>query len=122
MLVEGPGKYILPDDMEGNLTIKGEDIIVYGNFQRIQGKMYVSGKNITIYDCIVAPRLTHSFTESVTLKNCHNVLLRNVTVESPVPLDYFATCSPDTDVQFTNCRFNGELFDDPPESKHIQRC
>ena len=107
--------------MEGDVTIKGEDIVVYGNSHRILGKMYVSGKNISIHDCIVAPPFSENFTESVTLDGCINVLLRNVKVESPVALDCFATCSSSSGVEFSDCKFNDEFFNDPPESTHVQR-
>ena len=73
-----------------------------------------------IHDCIVAPPLTHNFTESVLIKG-DNIVLQDVKVESPVALDCFATCSSSSDVQFSDCKFNDEFFNDPPESKHVQR-
>lgn len=118
--IEGPGEYYIVEDIQGDVTIKGEGAVVYGNLHCIQGKLYVSGKNITIYDLIVAPPWSPNFTESVVLDNCNNVLLKNVKVQSPVPMDYFASCSSDS-IQFSNCQFNGAVFNDSPESIYIKR-
>ena len=41
MFVERSGEYGLSGDVKGDVIIKGEDIVVYGNSHRIAGKMYV---------------------------------------------------------------------------------
>jgi hypothetical protein len=136
LLTLGDQDYSFTEDVKGNLMIKGGHVNIHGNGHRILGWVHAEITGGTIADLTVVPQRLIDFTgkcEICDKKNelkkaihacfalCsgNNVVHKNITLLSPVPLNYFALSEKTATAR--DCIFNGIKFNDPPESGYVLR-
>lgn len=137
MEINCSGKYVLTEDIKGNLTIRGDDINLDGHDFTVYGWVHVTGSRIKISNLRVRPNSLIKCVNGVC-EICGNVSKYKTNVSAAVGLcravetsifrieayyktfDSFAVVS-ESNTIFTDCRFRGHPFSDPPTSEHVIR-
>ena len=130
MNINQPGKYVLFEDINGDLNVNANNVYIEGNDHVIYGFFYIKSSNFEAKNLIVSPSL-ENVKEKQKEKPNEQVYLcdliggpakfEDIKLLSPVELDYFAEVTNSKNITFKDCVCDGEKFNDPPASKYVLR-
>ena len=122
MNVSLPGKYHIQEDVHGSLSMTGDGIELYGHGFVIHGPVIISGSSCVVSDLIIRPPTENDMIIGsngnlycLSAERADKLYLKNVHIESPIQLDFFASETPsknkeDKHTLFINCLFYKDTF------------